>query len=374
MAFGDFTVTRASTKNVLGSAGLYVSVANNVPAFEFNTDGTYRGLLVEPGATNLALHSQAFDDAYWSKALGTITANATTAPDGTLTADKYIVNSGEPTNSPIIRLVTLSPSTTYVLSLFVKKADYNTAGIRIFTVETGFSTTNFNLDTKTADGNRIQDVGNGWFRIWAVLTTLSTVTNSQIQLIRDAEIRDGTSGIFIWQAQLETGSVATSPIVTTAGTASRVADVVSLTGASSLIGATEGTLYAEVDIARAVVGSIIAIDDGDLSDFIGFEKLANLTIRVVIRRANATSATIITSSAVSLGVHKIALGYKDADYALYIDGVQAGTSTNATDYPATTLSRVILTNSQYGQFNDRHRSVALFPTRLANATLASMTA
>jgi hypothetical protein len=96
MAFGDFTVTRASTKNVIGSNGLYQSVANNVPAFEFNTDGSYRGLLVEPGATNLALRSQEFDDAYWVKGVGgvalapVVTANNQTAPDGTSTADTVV--------------------------------------------------------------------------------------------------------------------------------------------------------------------------------------------------------------------------------------------------------------------------------------------
>ena len=52
MAFGDFTVDRNSAKYVLGSGGSYVSYATDEPAFEFNSDGSYKGLLVEPASTN----------------------------------------------------------------------------------------------------------------------------------------------------------------------------------------------------------------------------------------------------------------------------------------------------------------------------------
>jgi hypothetical protein len=45
---------------------------------------------IEKVRTNLALYSEQFDNAYWAKSQATITANATTAPDGTLTAEKFI--------------------------------------------------------------------------------------------------------------------------------------------------------------------------------------------------------------------------------------------------------------------------------------------
>ena len=101
------------------------------------------------------------------------------------------------------------------------------------------------------------------------------------------------------------------------------------------------------------------------------ETLRTITIR--LRRASATLATIITSSAVALGVHKIALAYKNGDYALYIDGVSAGTSTNSTDYPATALVRCVLSNTDYGPLNDRLRAVALYTTRLTNQQLQLLT-
>jgi hypothetical protein len=72
-------------------------------------------------------------------------------------------------------------------------------------------------------------------------------------------------------------------------------------------------------------------------------------------------------------VHKISLGYTNGDYALYIDGSLAGTSTNSTNYPATALTQFVLSNTNYGVFNDRIRSVALYTTRLTNAELAALT-
>ena len=183
---------------------------------------------------------------------------------------------------------------------------------------------------------------------------------------RPSSVASGT--VNAWGAQLETGSVATSYIPTTTGSVTRNADVISVTGVAGLIGQTEGTMYAEVDVQTAFLGPILTIDDGDTSDFISIIKNANLTIRARIRSASGTIANLITSSAVSLGVHKMAFAYKNGDYALYIDGVSAGTSTNSTDYPATSLTQCVLSNANYGQFNDRVRAVSIYQTRLPNTT------
>ena len=56
----DFTVDRNSTKYVLGSGGDIISYATDEPAFEFNADGSYKGLLVEPAATNVMTYSEDF--------------------------------------------------------------------------------------------------------------------------------------------------------------------------------------------------------------------------------------------------------------------------------------------------------------------------
>jgi hypothetical protein len=132
-------------------------------------------------------------------------------------------------------------------------------------------------------------------------------------------------------------------------------------------------MYAEVNINREVNGNILMLDGGNTTDFIVFLKLSTSEIRIRIRRASGSTVNIITSSVLSRGVHKIALGYKNGDYALYIDGNPEGTSSNSTDYPATALTRALLSSSDYAQFNDRIRSAALYTTRLTDSELAALT-
>jgi hypothetical protein len=174
--------------------------------------------------------------------------------------------------------------------------------------------------------------------------------------------------------QMETGSVATSPIVTTAGTASRVADANQLSSATSLIGQTEGTIYAEVNLSNLAIKSIIALDSGSTADYIAISRIATGVFRVAIKTALGSNVNIISSSALTAsGIYKIAAAYKNGDYAFYINGVSVGTSANNTDFP-TSLTRISIGDASYGYLNDHIRAVALFPTRLPNATLASLTA
>jgi hypothetical protein len=371
MAFGDFTVTRASTKLRIGSNGLYGSVANNVPAFEFNTDGTYRGLLVEPGATNLMLESQTFSSATWSKnatgvntAVGTsgIQANVATAPDGTMTADRVNFLNQADADSGLNQNVATSVSTAYTNSIFVKGEGTDIGKqIRVrIRRNTGTANTVTANITLTAD----------WQRVSTNYTTLADNTN--IQVVYSSAVGGAVTAL-IWQAQLETGSVATSPIVTTAGTASRVADVVSLTGASSLIGQTEGTLYAEVNVSRlGVEGYILRLDDGGVTNAITMRKLSTNEIRCVITATTSAGTVNLSSATVTTGVVRIAYAYKSGEIAISVNGATPVTTAGTFSF-GTALSRVFVgVDISAGTWNDTIRSFSFFPTRLPNATLQSL--
>jgi hypothetical protein len=330
-------------------------------------------LLVEPIVSNLFQRSEEFENAYWTKSFGTVTQDQTTAPNGLTTADKYVVNNGQPSNSPIIRLVTFATNTTYTLSLFVKKADYDTASIRLNTTETGIVTNFFNLASGTATNNQIQNYGNGWYRVWVSFTTAATVTNGQVQLIRDAQVRDGVAGIFIWGAQLEVGSIATSYIPTTTAAVTRSADVISDSTASALIGQSEGTIYAEIDAKNFSSPSrIIAISDGTSNNRIIVIFNTFNRIRLLATVDTVSQVDINSSSQVS-GVFKIAVAYALNDYAFYINGVQIGTDTTAL-VPACSL--IALGNAETGagsNINERIRAAAIYPNRLSNAQLEYLT-
>ena len=79
----DFTVERNSSKWVLGADGYLKEYIADAPAIEFNADGSYKGVLVEPESVNEALQSEDLDNAtYWGVANTTIAGDTETDPKG----------------------------------------------------------------------------------------------------------------------------------------------------------------------------------------------------------------------------------------------------------------------------------------------------
>ena len=395
---GDFTVTRNTEARRVNSAGRIASIGSGLPRLDYLTSGGTVGtpaLLVEPAATNLCLQSEDFLTT-WSPTNITVTTGTTaafTAPDGTTSAD--LLTASASGNARIVQSFTFVSGTTYTYSAFAKAGSGFfgltmentgiTSGVAvIWNLNTGaFAVSGTNGAGYTLQSQGIENYGNGWYRCrMTVLLGLNVAGNIR------ANTSDGTmsstviqsaSGntAYIWGAQLETGSVATSYIPTTTGSVTRNADVVSVSGAvSGSIGQTEGTIYAEVDFSNSSAGAILLLDNGSTSTFLNIIRQTNQTIRVDIRNSGGSITNLITSSALANGVHKIALSYASADYVLYIDGNSAGTSTSAATFPAS-LTRVSISSADYGApyfpRNDRIRAAALYTTRLTNAQLEFLT-
>jgi hypothetical protein len=185
---------------------------------------------------------------------------------------------------------------------------------------------------------------------------------------------DTATSIYVFGAQLETGAIPTSYIPTTTASATRAADVCSVSGVSGYIGQTEGTLYAEVDARNFVSeAKILAISDGTVNNAIRLTFESTNLIRARIRVGGATQAQI-TTSALTSGIYKIALAYKQDDFAMYVNGSQIGTDTSGT-VPA--CSQIFLgkqeQNANAEFLNDRLRAAAIYTTRLDNTTLANLT-
>ena len=168
------------------------------------------------------------------------------------------------------------------------------------------------------------------------------------------------------------GSYATSYISTTSSSATRVADACFKTGISSLIGQTEGTMFADVNVnitGTAANFAGIALNDGTSSNVIAFGYYQDGRIQAASFVSGSLVVNInLPSFGLTNGRHKFALAYKLNDYVFYVDGVQVGSDTSAS-VPATSvllLSDIIGADIFYNQ-------AVLFKTRLTNSELASIT-
>jgi hypothetical protein len=185
----------------------------------------YDGKTVAKAEENLFSYSQEFDIGVWAKGNATLTANSTTAPDGTSTADTLTAN-GVTTLHSLSSTNTITSGFPISFSIFVK-ADTNDF-VQLATSSTqGNKFANFQLSTATAGTtsasttSSIVSVGNSWYRITMEFTsTSSSATEYHICIVtsNSATNRESNSlstSLFLWGAQLEQRSSVTAYTATT---------------------------------------------------------------------------------------------------------------------------------------------------------------
>jgi hypothetical protein len=174
--------------------------------------------------------------------------------------------------------------------------------------------------------------------------------------------------------QLEAGSNATSYIKTEASAVTRNADVITKTGISDLIGQSEGTVLIDFNLTKlSEAKTIFIIDNGTTNQFISVLRNSDNRFRLTIRGALGVVVNVFFTSAINDLKCRIGLAYKNGDYAMYVNGTLAGSSTNSTNFPTTALSQFGLSNASYGYLNDSYNLVALWKTRFSNEQLATLT-
>jgi hypothetical protein len=144
--------------------------------------------------------------------------------------------------------------------------------------------------------------------------------------------------------------------------------VISKTGISALIGQTEGTIFCDAQqLYLEGARSICVLWGGSGSSYI--QVFINLTvdIRVIINGTLILNGQSITANT----QYKIAVAYKNGSHALYVNGVQIATS--ASSIAPTVLNDYYLGNAFGTEQSGVYNSAILFPTRLTNAELISLT-
>jgi hypothetical protein len=345
-------------------------------------------LLLEPQRSNLQINSEnAGSD--WGAVSGVdITANQIASPDGFVNADLIAANSST-INHIFEKPFIATNGTSYSISYFAKANTNNQCFIfgyadnAVFAGQIAvFNLTDGTIVSHTGGGiAKIENYGNGWYRVCLTLTAGATATGFYgIGLAKNGARQwtsDGTS-IYMWGVQFETGAYATSYIPTLGTSVTRVAEVTSKTGISSLIGQTEGTMFAEFTyngVANSGVYEIIMELAADANNVISLNK--NNTTAELYVFANVGGVIQVNSVGIAgtniLGTHKVALAYKLNDYVCYLDGVQVFSDTSAT-VPACSRLSIGTWVGDTQQLGGTINQTLLFQTRLSNSDLAALTA
>lgn len=217
---------------------------------------TLLGYLAEGARTNVVLQSETFDNASWTKARSSVTANATAAPDGNTTADKLVEDATAGNNHNISQTITVTSGVAYSIAVWVKAAERTQAQIQLFD---GVGVNQFpvvNLSTGAvvvANGATVTSTSypNGWWK-FSFAATPATVS---LQVFLYPAVAgsavyngDGVSGIYLWGVQVEQAAFPSTYIPTTTVAVTRNADTLTYPAAGNM-SASIGTAYAEVSAA-----------------------------------------------------------------------------------------------------------------------------
>jgi hypothetical protein len=362
----------------------------NIPRLDY-TNGSCPSILVEPQRTNLIGYSEELNNATWNKFGSlTISANSTTSPSGVSNADKIIPNSGTGAFAIGQLFVKANSNITYTLSGYAKPSGYDFLLFRIDSQGGNGIKGSFNISTRTISTTfstegvgftfinaNITNANNGWVK-WDI-----TFTSDLLLLLRTiiyvssvdgnpflppSYTANGTSGAFIWGAQLEVGAYPTSYIPTVASTVTRNADVISKTGISSLIGQTEGTLFLDLKYLTSTnFESDVRLNDGTANNTVALFN-SGLTPFVSIKSNNVQQVSFGLSPFTINSNQKIAITYKNNEFKVYQNGVLK--LNQLTGNAPLNLSSLILSD---GLRINALNSVQLYKTALTNAQLELLT-
>jgi hypothetical protein len=243
--------SRSSSATRINSIGLVETLAANAIRQDYHSDpantGRLRGWLLEESSTNTCLQSADFGTT-WITSTSTLT-NATTvntntvkSPDGTTNADGVVASETGDNKIVAVRQqgFTFTSGTSYTVSVWAKKNVHNFLEIsnedndgagrtysQVFNLATGAT----GASGGTVDAASIEEYPNNWYRCQVSFTAgASTTTDVYFKSRPDDAVSNdysvvGSSGMYLWGAQVEELAYATSYIPTTTVSVTRTADV-----------------------------------------------------------------------------------------------------------------------------------------------------
>ena len=375
------TFTRASSGTFVGSDGVLQTAATDVPRFDHNpVTGESLGLLVEEQRTNLLLRSEEFETT-WTTTRASVSSDLIASPSGTTTADKLVEDTTATSTHFVQQSVSVTTGTAYAFSLFAKAGERNfvqlvlnaqfaTVISAIFDLSTG--AVGITTGTPVTSAVLLSD---GWWRL--SITATANATGSTLAQVRVSNFSttatytgDGTSGIYIWGAQLEAGSFPTSYIPTTTAAVTRNADVASITGSafSGWYRQDEGTVFSEGTLLTtpALPGPVVVLRDPTAAS--RHQVLLN-------------SAAIVANAVVQASFSAAYTAQTKSGFAYALNNAAFVSNLTALQTDTTCLMPSGIVAATIGKFdfgggqshNGCIKRITYWPQRLANSTLQQIT-
>lgn len=270
-------------------------------------------LLLEPARTNLITYSENFST--WSKQNFTLNSDTTIAPDGS-TVNGYDFGDGY----IYADTANLDGVSQYTNSIYIKANKEATIGLRKGGHGSGSTNDNIILTTE-------------WVRY---TSTSAAVTTNNGRLLLDNRAANGYGEsdlkVFIFGAQLEQGSYASSYIPTYGTIETRAAETANNCGAVQDFNDDEGVLYAEISTSWSDPISgvrALAINDGGQNNSVNIYFANNNTLRTRVYSGGALQAEIIGDYD-NNRFYRVATSYKANEVKFFINGNLVGTDTSAT--------------------------------------------
>lgn len=235
IAISNVTSTRSGNASYYNSLGTLSYAPWNTPRYTYNpATGVAQGLMVEPQGTNLLTYS--VPNTNWPLGFSTLTINSLAAPDGTLTGTLLTEASGSYHSASSV-LTAITSGVAYTATVYAKAGTgryLQVATIRlasnyvsvIFDLQNGVvGETSVGATSGTITASSITPVGNGWYRCsvsfslvqtstYLVLSTAGALSGNSYASDGTLLVASSSRTYYLWGAQLETGSLATSYIPT----------------------------------------------------------------------------------------------------------------------------------------------------------------
>jgi hypothetical protein len=370
-------LTRASKGWVNDAAGLWSEAAPNAARFR----GPAARLLVEGARTNLAAGSLPGGGSWGNVGLGSVTAVAD--PAGGTGANALAEDSATGTHRSGVAFAATS-GTTYSFSVFARAGTlglfqllFSSAAFSLQAYATFDLANGVAGSVGSAATAAIAAVGGGWYRCSLTATATASSTPSAIIYLADAAASARApsylgSGrrVQFWQAMVEAGAFASTPVTTAGATATRAADVPAWIAPAGF--ATRGTLLLKAMLPQAgAAQGLLMLSDGSNANRLALLASGTALAPLVVA-GGATLATAPGLGSIAPGTAFTAgIAYDPGGVVMQgpSGGPQAVTGTLPAGLGQVTIGHASadLLQAAFGEFE----SVVALPYRASNAELAA---